>query len=371
MRSISHRGASSFLRAKTDAEIVVRSRVIDRFAEASERRIVVVAAPAGYGKTVALGQFLAQCTRETFAVDAANDACEAASIPEEFRGSIVVDGLERAPAALARALVERVDRTAKARWIFATRAVDALPLGTWLARGECELPIGVCDLAMTADEMAEAGRQCGIAFESDDVEELAALTEGWPMAVAVALRALKHGMARRDVRTFVKETAMQYLREQVLAALDERQYELLEVAAALPEIDAGVLECAGFPDALQTLESIRKRTGLLFEEDRRFRTTSLVRDFFRRQTALAGSHRNTAVNVRAARALESAGQMEAALIAYGAARSQPDLLRILEASGFDLLERGRAECVSNGVDVLDETTRRTNPRILALRGVLQ
>ena len=63
--------------------------------------------------------------------------------------------------------------------------------------------------------------------------------------------------------------------------------------------------------------------------------------------------------------------MESALVAYAAARSQPDLLRTLEASGFDLLERGRAECVSNAVEALDEPTRRTNPRILALRGVLQ
>ena len=294
------------------------------------------------------------------------------SIPDGFAGTVVVDGFERASAALARTLIACIERkNASARWIVATRAVDALPVGTWVARRDCELPIGVADLRFTEDEIAEACRLAGVACEPDDLADLAALTEGWPVAVALAVRALKHGMTKRDMRAFVRETATDYLREQVYPAIGDYERELLEVAAALPEIDVSVLEIAGFSDALQTLEATRKRTGLLYEEDRRFRTSGLVRDFLRRQTALAGSHRHAAVNLRAAQALESAGHMEAALVAYAAARSQPDLLRTLEASGFDLLERGRAECVTNAVEALDEPTRRTNPRILALRGVLQ
>jgi ATP/maltotriose-dependent transcriptional regulator MalT len=285
---------------------------------------------------------------------------------------VVVDGFERAPAALARTLIACIEgKNPSARWIIATRAVDALPVGTWLARRDCELPIGVADLRFTEDEIAEACRLAGVACEPDDLVDLAALTEGWPVAVEIAVRALKHGMTKRDMRAFVRETTTDYLREQVYPAIGDRERELLEVAAVLPEIDVGVLEMAGFSDALQTLELTRKRTGLLYEEDRRFRTSGLVRDFLRRQTSLGGSGRHAAVNLRAGQALESAGHMEAALIAYAAARSQPDLLRTLEASGFDLLERGRAECVSSALEALDEPTRGTNPRILALRGVLQ
>ncbi len=371
MRSISDRGASSFRESRIDAEIVARPRVVERFAKASERRIVLVAASAGYGKSIALQQYLAQHSEETIAIDVTNEAFDTSVISKQFRGTVVVDAFERASAETARGLVELIAENVQARWVVATRAVDALPVGTWLAQGNCELPIGVCDLRFTDEEIAEACRLSGVGFEADDIAEIAALTEGWPAAVAIAVRALKSGMAKRDVRTFVRETAMDYLRDQVYPVLGDRERELLEVAAALPEIDAGILEIAGFPDALQTLEVTRKHTGLLFEENRRFRTSTIVRDFLRRQTALAGSHRYAAVNLRAAKALESAGQMEAALITYGPARSQPDLLRILETSGFDLLERGRAECVSNAVVALDEPSRRTNPRILALRGVLQ
>ncbi len=372
MRSISHRGASSLLGERIDAEILRRPRIVDRFAKASERRIVLVSASAGYGKTVALQQFLRNHSGETIAVDVTRDAFDASRIPERFGGIVVIDGFERASTARARTLVSCIEsERPSARWIIATRAVDALPVGTWLARRDCEIPIGVSDLRFTEDEIAQACRMADVACEPDDVGELAALTEGWPVAVSIALRALKHGMSKRDVRTFVRETLTDYLREEVYPAIGDRERELLEVATALPEIDVGVLEIAGFPDALQTLEATRRRTGLLYEEDRRFTTSTLVRDFFRRQTALAGNRRHVAVNLRAAQALETAGQMEAALVAYAAARSQPNLLRLLEASGFDLLERGRSECVSNAVEALDEPTRRTNPRILALRGVLQ
>ena len=332
----------------------------------------MVSASAGYGKTVALQQFLRNHSGETIAVDVTRDAFDASRIPERFGGIVVIDGFERASTARARTLVSCIEsERPSARWIIATRAVDALPVGTWLARRDCEIPIGVSDLRFTEDEIAQACRMADVACEPDDVGELAALTEGWPVAVSIALRALKHGMSKRDVRTFVRETLTDYLREEVYPAIGDRERELLEVATALPEIDVGVLEIAGFPDALQTLEATRRRTGLLYEEDRRFTTSTLVRDFFRRQTALAGNRRHVAVNLRAAQALETAGQMEAALVAYAAARSQPNLLRLLEASGFDLLERGRSECVSNAVEALDEPTRRTNPRILALRGVLQ
>lgn len=370
MRSISNRRASSLDGGDFNDEILLRPRIVECLTKASERRIVLVAAAPGCGKSVAVRQFLAGRSKDAIHIDAC--AFEASMVPKTFTGTVAIDGFERVNPASAAAIVSRIESAnAKTRWIITTRTVAELPFGTWMARRDCELPIGIPDLRFTESEAAQACARAGVSLEPDDVRDLLAFTDGWAVAIAIAIRALHHGMAKRDVRTVVRDAVTAYLREQVYSGFSASERELLDVASALPDIDVDILQSAGFPEALQVLESIRTRTGLMCEDDRGFTAPRPIKEFFQRETALGGSRRSTEVNLRAARALESSGRMEGALVAYGAAGSQPDLLRILERSGFDLLERGRAEAVSDAVEALDENTRRSNPRILALRGVLQ
>ncbi|MGA8533202.1 MAG: LuxR C-terminal-related transcriptional regulator, partial [Candidatus Tumulicola sp.] len=142
--------------------------------------------------------------------------------------------------------------------------------------------------------------------------------------------------------------------------------------AALPDIDVGVLELAGFKTASQITDSFRARTGLLEETGSgAYRCPAPFAEFLRHRTALLPANEREAVHLRAARALEAAGNVEHALRSYVTAKSQSDALRLLEVHGFDLLERGQSEAVSQAIDALDDATRRNRPRILALRGVLQ
>jgi len=70
---------------------------------------------------------------------------------------------------------------------------------------------------------------------------------------------------------------------------------------------------------------------------------------------------------RAARALEAVGDVPAALSLYARARLQDDLLRLLAAHGFELLDQAHADTVQEAVDALSPDVRATNALVLGLR----
>jgi ATP/maltotriose-dependent transcriptional regulator MalT len=291
---------------------------------------------------------------------------------DRFEGTLAVDGLERASADVVSCIVAAIERTkSRVAWILATRSTTGLPIGTWLAYGDCEFAVDAGDLQFTIEELAEVARGCAPSLDDDDLGEILSLTGGWPAGIRIALHALAR-TDRRDLQATVREASHRYWSEQVFAAISNDERTLLAFAAALPEIDAGVLERAGCSNALERLEAFRARTGLLQElTSGTYRCTVLFLDFLRHQTALRGTGEREAIHLGAARALEAAGNVEAALTSYVTARSNADTLRVLETSGFDLLERGRGDATASAIRSLDDTTRRTNGRILALRGVLQ
>lgn len=370
MRPIYNRDASS--PSAQCGIIVPRPRVVELIARANHRPIALLVAAAGYGKSFALREFLDAHAEASIALDAC-EGFELQRVPSGFAGTIVVDSLERADRASVASLVECIERSsAQTRWIVASRSSVGLPIGTWLAAGRCDLPIAANDLRFDVAELDEALARAGVASERETLANIESLTEGWPASVSVAVRALTHSGDRRDLGALVRDAAWSYLAEQVYCGLSQAERELLSVAAVSPRIGVTALEAAGFPTALRTLDEIRRRTGILDEpRDRVFSMPGFIREFLRRQIVLAGSDWQVAVHLRAARALEATGDAEGALDAYVVARSQPELRATLESRGFDLLERGRSDCVARAVDALDDLTRNTSPRILALRGVLQ
>jgi len=364
MPSIADRYALDFL---------LRPRVVARLADASMRPIVLLAAGAGWGKSVALDQYLQSLGHGYRRFDVARKELAIANIDTSVAGVVAIDGLERAPASVIAALVSVIERSKQQiQWVVATRSLVGLPVGTWLANHDCDLPIAASDLRFTFEEALECIREHVGVSDREIVREIIDTTDGWPMAIAVAFRTLRQTSDIHEVRASIRDAAFHYLSEQVYPDLEDGERELLSVAAVLTEININVLEHAGFSNAHRVLDTIRSRTGLLTGPDAdSFFMPRLLREYLNRQTALEGAPKRAAVNRRAAQALEVTGNKEGALAAYGTAHSQSDLLRILEGSGFDLLERGRVDCVSQAIDTLDEQARRSNPRVLALRGVLQ
>jgi ATP/maltotriose-dependent transcriptional regulator MalT len=398
--------------------LVERPRLVERLFASAAYPITLLVAPAGYGKSVVLRQYLlglqdpyvrfalrgehatllgflrgfaeAVRTCAPHAIDALAGAYErttgsthrSADLArwmhahlESFDGTIALDDLHLADAdpEVAGFVCSLIERTkGKIRWIIASRSTRNLPVGTWLAYREAELAIDEEELRFTLDEARSAALGLGLERRDDDLRDLLALTEGWPAAMSFALRTSTRSSDLRNVSALTREMIYRFLAEQVYSELDEEERALLEVAIALPIIDLQVLERAGFDRALPIVERLRERTAFIYEDSPgNYQCHDLFRDFLRHESALRGKRVQQVVHDRAARALEASGDVEHAIAAYVLADSPSDVVRLLERDGFDMLERAQGDVVARAIEFLDETTRRQNASILALQGSLQ
>ncbi len=400
------------------SESIERPRLIERLAVSEKYPVTLLIAPAGYGKSVILRQYLATLIEPNvrFALHAehstllgflrgltealredaphastalagayernASSAKRAAELAswmdahlESFRGVIAIDDLHVAhgDSEVARFVTSLIERTkARIRWILASRSMTGLPVGTWLAYRDADLPIDEHDLRFTLEEVRQGARGLKLAIRDEELGELLTLTEGWPAAMSFALRTSTRSFELRNVSALTREMIYRLLAEQVYAALDDEERSLLEIAVALPVIEVIVLERAGFDRALTIIERLRERTAFIHEESPgTYQCHDLFREFLRREAALCGKRAQQLVQRRAARALEENGDIEHAIGAYVAAVSSVDVLRLLERHGFDLLERAHGDIVARAIEGIDEKTRRENPTVLALQGALQ
>ena len=397
---------------------IERPRLVERLAASATYPITLLIAPAGYGKSVVLRQYLRQvadphvrfalrgehATLLSFlrglaealrasaphAITALAGAYERTTASptrsadlarwmhahlESFRGVIAIDDLHAADGDLevVQFLNSLIERTkGQVRWIVVSRSTTGLPLGTWLAYRDADLPIAEEELRFTLDEVRAAASGLGLGIRDEELSDLLALTEGWPAAISFALRTSTRSSDLRNVSAITREMIYRFLAEQVYSALDEDERALLEVAIALPAIDVKVLERAGFDRALPICERLRERTAFIYEESPGiYQCHELFREFLRHESALRGKRAQQQVDERAARALEASGDVEHAIAAYALAASPNDVVRSLEQSGFDLLERARGDVVARAIDSLGESTHRDNATVLALQGALQ
>jgi ATP/maltotriose-dependent transcriptional regulator MalT len=397
---------------------IPRPRVVERLQAAGRQPIVLIAAPAGYGKSVALRQYLATLTQPSlrfdlgpshmellgflhgFAEAVASHAPHAATTLagayarsrasaspvvdlalwmhahlRDFDGVIAIDDLHAGDGdvAIAAFVVALIERTKDSiGWVLASRSTTGLPVGTWLAYGDTDLAIDERDLRFSIDEAAETAEAFRVSIGRGELEELLDLTDGWPTALSFALRTSTRSSDLRSIAAGTRDIMYRYFAEQVYADFDDEERELMAVATALPSVDVAVLEKAGFDRALAIVEGLRERTAFIFAESPRvFRCHDLFREFIRRTIERDGHKRFASIHERAARALEGTGNLERALDAYAIAGARIDVQRVLELHGFDLLERASGDVVARAVEALDESVRRDNAHILALRGMLQ
>jgi LuxR family transcriptional regulator, maltose regulon positive regulatory protein len=395
-----------------------RPRLVERLHASATHPIALLIAPAGYGKSVALQQYLASLhepnvrftlrsdhatllgflrgfaealrERAPHAITALAGAYERSTASpkrgielarwmhahlESVSGVVAIDDLHVANgdpevAGFLNSLIEHTK--GRIRWILASRSSAGLPVGTWLAYGDAELPLDEHELRFTLEEARNAADGLTLQIGDDELQELLALTEGWPAAMSFALRTSIRSSELRSVSAMTREMIYRLLAEQVYATLDDDERSLLEVAIALPSIEVSVLERAGFDRALPIVERLRERTSFVFEESAGvYQCHDLFGEFLRHQSALGGKRYNQTVHERAARALEASGDVEHAITSYVSAAVSPDVVRLLERHGFDLLERARGDVVARAIESLDEPTRRQNAAVLALQGALQ
>jgi ATP/maltotriose-dependent transcriptional regulator MalT len=394
-------------------EPIVRSRMIERFSRATGYPITLVIAPAGYGKTVALRHYLERAQIEYirfglrkehgsllgflrgFIATIDRIAPKAAkSLPDvyeraiasgspvyelsnwldvllkKYRGTIVIDDLHVAAldplvSELLSDLIER--RADNARWILATRDPLSLPVASWLAYAQCDMPIDEVDLQLTLDEAAATVAATGAKIHPLEIQELLSLTDGWPTAFGFALRASTRTPDLKRAALGTREMVYSYLAEQVFRALSESDQQFLLETSLLPSVDLEVLSASGFVGAEAVVNRLRRSTSFIAAESESvYHYHDLFKDFLEHQLRQAGLETYRRTLRDAGLRLKKAGRADDALPLLTQALEFSEVSGILREHGAELFERGFIESVDAALMSLPPALRDSDPVLLSL-----
>jgi hypothetical protein len=281
------------------ANMLLRRRIIDRVASATDARITVILAPAGYGKSTAVQQFLATRSNPNIVFSARPDdkaligfargliesssllsrlalpslnGAYASAMRAGYPGHVLAEWLiiflRELPAntliaiddaqfgnddpqttRFVTALVDGTKDTVK--WLIAIRSAHGLPLGEWLAQGEMGLPIDSVDLAFTAAELRSLVGAAELTHVADSVlDQWLAAVDGWPTAILLALNT---GISDFGVPPpgLTADDIFALLADRFFKTLTDRERAFLKVASMLRNIDPALCLAAGITDVHQ------------------------------------------------------------------------------------------------------------------------
>ena len=212
---------------RTRRGVVARTTLVNRLCAAADVPVVAIAAPAGYGKTTLLAQWVERDPRPHawISLDRRHNDADVlrATVAEHApsRGAmlLVLDDVDALRSDAAFEVVQSLvdDLPAGSTLALASRAELRLPLPRYRAEGRL-VEVGPDDLALTRREAQSLLRQAGVLLPESGVEELERRTEGWPAGLYLAALSLRSGA---DPSTFAGDDRLvaDYLRAEHLAPL--------------------------------------------------------------------------------------------------------------------------------------------------------
>jgi LuxR family maltose regulon positive regulatory protein len=407
-----------------------RDLLLGRLDAALERRLTLIHAPAGYGKTSLLSQWrrryddsgvrIAWLTLErddsdlrrltgyiALALDG-GDAREApgddgdrlaANLPPRAAVSAIVSRLarERGPVVLIlddfhRAESPEVDEFVRAliqlgpsNCHFIVSSRDYPWLGqSILAAAEQLLEFTADDLKFSSVE-AEAllaralGEKCDEQLGGEDVRSIVVRTEGWPIALQLASLSLKRGADHRQLVEQFRGPSSElarYLSEQVLMTMPPETQEVVMRTALLDRLTGELVNLlCDRQDGWLVLEKLEEQGVFLTPlsaERQAYRYHQLFAEHLRDRMARRDSAQFRALHHRAA--LWFAERNETAEAVSHAIQADDDdlLATILEvAGGWRLIPHGHQAMVERGLAKLPETVVAASPRLALARVYLE
>jgi LuxR family maltose regulon positive regulatory protein len=334
--------------------LVARPRLIERLSRGDEAALTLVSAPAGFGKTTLLTDWLSAAAAadrsvawlsldardndpalfwaylvaavQTAVPDVGAGALALLSSPQSSAEAVVaslVNDLDAVPGDLVLVLddyhvIESAEvhegmafllehLPAHAHLVIAGRADPPLPLARLRVRGEL-VELRAADLRFTPEETAAYLTEAmGLALSGGEVAALDTRTEGWIAALQLAALSMQ---GRTDLTAFLTDFAgddryiVDYLVEEVLQRQPERVRHFLLQTSILSRLSGPLCDAVtGRHDGRETLEALdRANLFLIPLDDRRrwYRYHHLFADVLQahlqgeQPDAVAGLHRRAA-----------------------------------------------------------------------------
>jgi LuxR family maltose regulon positive regulatory protein len=394
--------------------LVARPRLLERLRRGEESRLTLVSAPAGFGKTTLLAEWLGETPGEdrcvawlsldpsdsepssfwTYVVAAfqravpcvgsgALELIASSPLPTDLVLTTLLNELAAAPGEVWLVLDDYhlVDSRdvrdgmtlllehlpPHVHLVLSTRADPDLPLSRWRVRGEL-VEIRAADLRFTSDEAATyLNEATGLHLAAGDIEVLEERTEGWIAALQLAALSIQ---SSEDVSSFVARFAgndryiVDYLVEEVLAHQPEPVREFLLHTAVLDRLTGPLCEeVTGHDDGSHMLTTLQRANLFLVAlDDQRewYRYHHLFADVLRARLFAEQPDLVPLLHQRASRWYETHDLAEEAVRHALAARDFDRAAYLMELA-VPAIRRNRQEAILLGwlKALPDETIRRS------------
>ncbi len=412
---------SKLLVPEVRADTVSRTALVNRLRAAGAFPVVLVVAPAGYGKTTLLAQWAAKDTRSFawLSVDerdndpvvlmrhlvAAFDRiepvdpgiAEVLATPGISVWDAVVPRLTKhlasrsAPFVLVLDDVDLLESEEAIRAL--TVVIQNIPPGSMIAlagRAQPALPvaalrvdaplleIGAYELALSRREAELLLRACAVELADDAIGELVERTEGWATGLYLAAFAVGdrggRGGTSPDPAEFSGDDryVADYLESEYLAGIEPELRRFLLRTSVLNKLSVSlcdaVLAETGSAAALDELEKLNLFLVPLDRHREWYRYHQLFRDLLQRQLKTEEPELVPELNARAAKWFEANGDQESALGHAHAAGDGERAARILSSIALEAHDNGRATTVEAWLRRFDEDERLENYPAVAIHG---
>ena len=400
--------------------LVARPHLIEELDPEAGRRLTLVSAPAGFGKTTLVGEWSEERADEGHRVawlsldGGDNDPVRflfylVASLRrgtgEERFGEAILSAF-RSPEpprieALTAAFVNEVaaipggldlvlddyhlidsedvhrivsfvlERLPKgAHLVVSGRANPPLPLARLRARGQMA-ELGAAELAFTEDEAgAFLKGVMGLDLSVEDIAKLEGRTEGWIAGLQLAALSMRD---RKDSSGFVEmfsgshRDVLDFLAEEVLESQPEAAKEFLLSTSVLDRMSAPLCDAlTGRSDGQAMLERLERNNLFvvaLDDERRWYRYHHLFADFLRGRLGQENPELAAELNRRAAEWYEQAGWFSAAIGHALAAADHERAARLVERTAMEAWSGGEAPTLRGWIEALPDEVVRRRPHL--------
>ena len=396
--------------------LVPRPRLGALLAEGMNRKLTLISAPAGFGKTTLLSEWRMMHLRSEYPLawisleEADNDLLrflsylvaalqtieagigdsvlaslrspqpppvesvlvalinDTAAVPKEF--ALVLDDYQVIEAQpihdVIAFLLEHMPP--QMHLVIASRTDPPLPLARLRARGQMT-ELRAADLRFTPGEAgAFLTDVMALELSNSDVEALERRTEGWIAGLQLAALSMR---GREDVSGFIEaftgsnRYVLNYLVEDVLARQPEPVTSSLLKTSILDrmsgELCDAVAETRGGQEMLETLDKENLFIVPLDEEGRWYRYHHLFAEVLRHHLSRSQPNLVPELHRRASRWYEQYGLLDEAIQHALAAQDYEGATRLVEGSAGEMLARGEVSLLVGWVEALPEEFVRSRP----------
>jgi DNA-binding CsgD family transcriptional regulator len=362
--------------------IIARPRVLARLLEAASYPVILIVAPAGFGKTTAIRQLLSTRSNAVLITTppAANTlvgfihafarGCSSLiptmSVPpdelpanasnaepelelysawaianlRDTECTIAIDDLQHtAGDDNISAFLVRVTGACghDIQWILSSRIQGSVPWAHWQAYGNADARITADDLRMTQDEAYDLSKALNSPISSKQLATWVELTRGFPVPLTYAIRASARRGNVDSVTGDMRTLTFNFLADHLWQSLGNEDRAILELAALMPPANIRDYERSGDANVRRRLSSLCDDVAFLtLSADGVFSMHDLFREFVKQRTSLRGIDAHREVAQRAAASLFTSGRYVEALELLEEIGDRTDIMNVIERTPISL-----------------------------------